>query len=493
MVKLRTRRCVARAFAVTLVAIAGLVFATPGLAKPVTFAQIVNATDFVQAGVAGVGSDNSVNITVSGVSGTIRLALLYYHGIGNPGYAPAGVTFNGAPVAAVNIGDSSTNCWGSGSSSAYRANVTAQVVAAGGNATYAVNNLANGAGLSANGASLIIFFNDANAANNRDVALFEGNDSDISGFPGDPSGWQATLSGINYTSGTAGASFHVGDGQSAPDGNVTFTATPNNGGTNPLTIVDNATIFDGVTVPDNGSGRIPGLWDINTFDITGLFNNTAGTYTIDLTHPQVSDCLALIVLALDFQAGALPGPDDTTKPSCAITATGTDASGRKFIEITVEDNESGLASIQVTKSTNANTVVPPFAPGTNDPVVVRSTKIDQSKSSTVELRVTDVAGNVTICDPVIDLVIRERGEPANKSYTGLPAAEHFVTITNGDPGVQRIDVTVNGQTWKLTGLRDNEVRTLDVASAMVAGNNNTIRVKGYGRPGGQALIVIADT
>jgi Ca2+-binding RTX toxin-like protein len=297
----------ARLVAVVVAALAGLVFAAPSLAAPVTFAEIVNQTDWTQAGIAGVGNDASVSIALSGVSGTVKKAYLYYHGIGNPTYAPTGVTFNGVAVTPTSIGDSSTNCWGTGSSTAYRADVTAQVIAAGGNATYSVDNLANGSGLSANGASLIVFFDDGNAANNRDVALFEGNDSDFAGFPGDPEGWQATLSGINYTTGTVGASFHVGDGQDAGDGNVTFAATPNNGGTNPLTISDTPTTFDGVSLPNNGSGRNGhGLWDIHQFDITALFNNTAGTYSIDLTHPFVDDCLALIVLALDFQAGTLP-------------------------------------------------------------------------------------------------------------------------------------------------------------------------------------------
>ena len=298
----------ARLLAVGVAALAGLVFAAPSMATPVTFAEIVNQTDWTQAGIAGVGDDASVNITLSGVSGTVEKAYLYYHGIGDPTYTPTGVTFNGVAVTPINIGNSSTNCWGGGSSTAYRADVTAQVISAGGNATYSVNNLANGSGLSANGASLIVFFNDANAANNRDVALFEGNDSDVSGFPGDPEGWQATLSGINYSTGTAGASFHVGDGQvTSSDGNVTLAATPNNGGTNPLTFSDTPTIFDGVSLPNNGSGRNGhGLWDIHQFDITALFNNTAGTYSVDLTHPFVGDCLALIVLALDFEAGALP-------------------------------------------------------------------------------------------------------------------------------------------------------------------------------------------
>jgi hypothetical protein len=184
---------------------------------------------------------------------------------------------------------------------------------------------------------------------------------------------------------------------------------------------------------------------------------------------------------------------DVTAPICPITATGTDAMGRKFIEITVRDDGSGLSSITSEVVTNAVLTIPPFTVGTNDPVVVRATKVNQSQSSTIRIRVMDVAGNIQICDPVVDLNVRESGEPAAKTYTDLPAVESKITITNGDPGLRRLDVTVNGKTWKVTGLADNEVRTLDVASAMVAGDNNTITVKGYGRPGAQALIVIADT
>ena len=135
------------------------------MANPVTFSEIVGQTDWTQAGVAGVGSAPSVNITLSGVTGTVTKAYLYYHGIGNPGYAPVGVTFAGLPVTPVAIGNATTNCWGAGSSTAYRADVTASVT---GNGTYAVANLANGAGLSANGASLVVFFNDLDPTNNRD-------------------------------------------------------------------------------------------------------------------------------------------------------------------------------------------------------------------------------------------------------------------------------------------------------------------------------------
>ena len=141
------------------------------MATPVTFAEIVNQTDWTQAGVAGVGDSASVNITLSGVTGTVKKAYLYYHGIGDPAYAPAGVTFGGVAIAPIALGNATTNCWGTGSSTAYRADVTAQVT---GNGTYPVANLANGAGMNANGASLIVFFNDADPTNNRDVRAVRG-------------------------------------------------------------------------------------------------------------------------------------------------------------------------------------------------------------------------------------------------------------------------------------------------------------------------------
>ena len=294
----------ARVIAITAAVIAGLVFAAPSMATPVTFSEIVEQTDLTQAGVAGVGSSASVNIILSGVSGTVTKAYLYYHGIGNPGYAPAGVTFAGVPVVPVSIGNASTNCWGTGSSTAYRADVTASVT---GDGTYLVGNLANGPGMSANGASLVVFFDDGNAANNRDVALFEGNDSDnTGGFPGETPGWHSVLTNIEYTTGTANVSMHAADGQPATDGNVVFTATPNNGGTNPLTIVDTPLLWEGVSLPNAGSGRSGlGLYDIHSFDITALFNSTPGTYTVNLDQNPASDCLGLILAMLDFEAGTL--------------------------------------------------------------------------------------------------------------------------------------------------------------------------------------------
>jgi hypothetical protein len=183
---------------------------------------------------------------------------------------------------------------------------------------------------------------------------------------------------------------------------------------------------------------------------------------------------------------------DETPPDCELTRTGTDPSGNRFAEATVQDTESGLASIVVTKSENATTVVPPFTPGTREPVVVRSTKINDRKRSAFELRVTDMAGNTRLCDPILALEIREAGQPASTSFSGIPQAESKISIENGDPGVNRLDVDVNGSIYKLTGLDANEVRTLDVASAMQPGDDNTITLTAHGRPGGTVFVVISD-
>ncbi len=91
-------------------------------------------------------------------------------------------------------------------------------------------------------------------------------------------------------------------------------------------------------------------------------------------------------------------PPDTTPPSCNIT--GTIPGPPAQIQVTVRDLQSGLGSVVVQTSTNATVNIPTFTVGTTAPVVITATKINQSLSSTVILRVGDVAQNFTVCDPV---------------------------------------------------------------------------------------------
>lgn len=273
----------------------------PASANDIAYSSTVLATDFASFGVGGVrGGDGNASIVVAGITGTVTKALLYWDGPDNPPDANAAITFAGAPTAGTLIGISADNCWGFTESRAYRADVTASVA---GNGTYPVANLING-GADINGLSLLVFFDDGNSANNRDVVLFEGNDSNVNANGFDADGWNVSLAGVQYTAGSATLQLHVADGQGFPDGSVEVNGTTI-AADDPITGADP---FGGTTVPDMGTAATTsgGLWDIRSFDVTALL--TPGPNTLTVTHTFGSDCLSLIIAAVDLPAGAAPPP-----------------------------------------------------------------------------------------------------------------------------------------------------------------------------------------
>ena len=94
-----------------------------------------------------------------------------------------------------------------------------------------------------------------------------------------------------------------------------------------------------------------------------------------------------------------PAPAPITPPSCALTAT--IAGPPKQLKITIQDSDNGLKSVEVTTSSNTTVAVPTYTAGEKGAIVVVATKIDQSKGAQVALRVTDMNGAVTDCDPIV--------------------------------------------------------------------------------------------
>ncbi|HSG39299.1 MAG TPA: hypothetical protein VLE27_06650, partial [Thermoanaerobaculia bacterium] len=135
-----------------------------------------------------------------------------------------------------------------------------------------------------------------------------------------------------------------------------------------------------VAIPAGGTADIE-------MSLTGI---SAGSAIFDaiVLEPFDVDCAARLTVAL------LTGPDETP-PVCRVQRFITGPPTR--LEIFVQDGESGLDSIEVQESMNAAVDVPLFAQGTNAALIVVGTKIDQSTSSRIELKVTDLAGNVTLC------------------------------------------------------------------------------------------------
>jgi hypothetical protein len=298
---------------VSVMGLVGFVGVTPATAQAVTNFTTVFNTDVAYAGLGGMrGTNGSGTITLSGVSGKVTKAYLYWHGPTNSSdpTSNAAVTFAGSHITGTNIGTSADNNWGFQNSQAYRADVTSHVH---GNGGYALAGFTK-TNVDINGVGLVVFFDDGNKSNNRDVVLFNGNDSNqaFAGPPADPAGWDITLGGIHYTSGNASMDMIVSDGQSFLDDALIL---------NTKTLVPAGPIFQGTTVPNASASSATttegGLWDIKSFPVTSYL--TPGANTLHLTTGVNSDYLALIVVAINLPAGSAPNQPTTTTTSTTTT------------------------------------------------------------------------------------------------------------------------------------------------------------------------------
>jgi hypothetical protein len=175
-----------------------------------------------------------------------------------------------------------------------------------------------------------------------------------------------------------------------------------------------------------------------------------------------------------------------TPPRCGITRL---AGPPTQVKATIQTNRAGLDSVVVTKAVNASVVVPTFTPGTTAPLTVAATKQNQTATSQVELRLTDRAGNVTTCDPVLALVSAQ-GDSSRQTFTDIPPSEHVISISNGSPGLRHLEVRLNGRRFDVD-LRAAQEQTLDIGSAMRTGAN-TLEVVAHGPRRGAAELMIWD-
>jgi hypothetical protein len=263
-------------------------------------------TDYAWGGVGAIFGSGSGTITIPSVSG-ITKALLYWQGP-TTSIDPdinATVSFNGTTIIGTNIGFTEQDCWGAQvlpgviNCQAYRAEVTGLVSAL--QTSYPFTNFRKPGVALPQGISLLVFYNDSDSANNKDVYLFDGADSNMaSEFDG--SGWNMIMTPLNFPVGRAATlQLHVAGGQDETQ-NQNF-VPPDDGELvlNGTTLVPAGPIFQGDSVPPF---NVSGLWDIRDFDITNFAS--PGTTTLTLTSPVKADCSSLVVAAVVIQPAALP-------------------------------------------------------------------------------------------------------------------------------------------------------------------------------------------
>lgn len=473
---------------VLLMILAGLAsFAAPGRST-----HLAPFIDLQQAGLTlsgdGAGlmgwTGGPVDLTVE-VHGTVRFALLYWAGRERPcGLDGTGtdcpfaepfkdqlMSFAGAPVSGTVIGTETQPVSGGGPilNIGYFVDVTSMVAAAGAG----VHTFSFGDGDPASnlwrldGVGLLVGSIDPADPNVYRVVVWDGLDL---AFGPDPTPGDNRVTapadldhGANLSARAADLWLFAGDGTlDRPDH---------------VTISNNATVFNEL----NGSNGPQ--WDVETWTVdipAGIGITSVQFHSLPVNENP--DSLLWVLAAVRVQQL------DTQPPTCPTTVvTGPPAQAIT----TFQDTGSGLAEILVVKSENADTVVPPFTVGTTDPVTVTSTKIDQTKRARIEIRATDLAGNVAICDPIHTLVVREAGRSVELTFTDVPRIEDKVTVMNGDPGLLHLEVTVNGAKLKIQNLAPGEIRNLDIAPWMVEGDN-TVTLRATGKPGGSADVIIWD-
>lgn len=282
-------------------AVAALASTSAARAVELVAFTTVRNTDVAAFGIGQLRDAGTGTLTVSGLTGAVSSAYLYWAGPTNSPdpLANASVSFGGSNILGANIGFSDDNAWGQLNSQAYRADVTSIVA---GNGAYALAGFDKPLA-DINGASLIVFHDDGNAANNRDVFLFNGNDANFESIY-DALGWNASMPGIPYAGGSASLTLHVSDGQGAGDGTLALNGT---------TLASGA-IFSGNGVQLGNGTDFDALWDIETFDITSFLSPGANNLSLTLVTPS-GDNVALIVSQLSLPAAPLDPGGPIPEPS----------------------------------------------------------------------------------------------------------------------------------------------------------------------------------
>ena len=220
-----------------------------------------------------------------------------------------------------------------------------------------------------------------------------------------------------------------------------------------------------------------------TYTPAASFNGADSfTYTISDGHGGTDTAMVNVTVT--------PPPVDPP-PVCAIVAQGKDATGKAFVRFRVQDTGSGLSRYQVVYLDGV-LVVDPFAVGTQAPVFATATAKKKGSGLAVTVDFFDVGGHKVTCDPIATIVAREDDQPEDQTFTNVAGADRYVTIVNGDPGMRKVRLIVNGTKFKERDLAPGETRSFDIASALKPGNRNTITVSARGKKGASAFIIISD-
>ena len=299
-------------------------------------------------------------------------------------------------------------------------------------------------------------------------------------------------------------------------GNLTINATNNAGDNGKFTItVTNAGAlslpanFDALKyyswkiaeVTDGGS-RVVGFNASKFLVVSNNFSPApAGTFSVAqmdkalyvVYAPTAAPCTYITTnwLGLEILAG--------TPPTTNMLMTFTNNSGLASVQALRMDNctISGIAHTNggdgLTAVTGINLTSRSTLPADTIKLVLTAVKTVPASLATVNVITIDTCGRGKSFDPVITTLGIAAGNQVEQRFGGLLSAECYLQVFNGTPGLNWLEVSMNGHIFRLDSLTSGQTVSADLDSAMQEGDQNVVILTGGGAVGASAVVVIAET
>jgi len=161
------------------------------------------------------------------------------------------------------------------------------------------------------------------------------------------------------------------------------------------------------------------------------------------------------------------------------------------LNFTVRDAEDGLQVLKVTASVNAQTAIEPFTPGTQGPVKMSLTKVDDTLPASVTLQACNVFGECSVQkSTLIEMETGNQQSTAQHTFGGIRGDQLKVFFLNGDPGVRYLAVLINGHPFSVRPLASGQTLEADVSAALRP-ENNTVQVITRGASGSGGMLMLS--
>jgi autotransporter-associated beta strand protein len=255
------------------------------------------------------------------------------------------------------------------------------------------------------------------------------------------------------------------------------------------------------------------LWPVATAS-NGVAGFNAGKFNLDtngLTNDVAGGAFSVVLLDQTLAVRFTPAV-----PPCAHRTTNwfhLDPQATKTNLVMTFSNASFLTSVQALTMSNCtiagiaytNDVLDadpitginlthrtPLPPNTTV-LVLTAQKADDAAPAAANALVIDTCGRGKSFDPVITTLTVTSGQRVQQRCEGILAAEHFLQVVNGTPGLKWLEVVLNGHVFRLTSLTDGQHLAADLRQAMHEGDKNALVLTGGGDAGSSALVLLTDT